>query len=75
MTEKQISRKDFLKGMGTTVAGVAAVGTLGGLLTGCSAQVASGGVDEAPAHPFKYVKLDPAKAEEIGYNTYFENGG
>lgn len=75
MTEKQISRKDFLKGMGTSLAGVAVVGTMGGLLTGCSAETASAGVDGVPEYPFKYVKLDPAKAEEIGYNTYFEKGG
>lgn len=75
MTEKQISRKDFLKGMGASLAGVAVVGSMGGLLTGCSAEVASTSVDGAPEYPFKYVKLDPAKAEEIGYNAYFEQGG
>lgn len=75
MSEKQISRKDFLKGMGTSIAGVAVVGSLGGLLTGCTAETAGAGIDGAPEHPFKYVKLDPAKAEEIGYNTYFEKGG
>lgn len=75
MTEKQISRKDFLKGMGTSLAGVAVVGTMGGLLTGCTAETAGSGVEGAPEFPFKYVKLDPAKAEEIGYNTYFEKGG
>lgn len=75
MTEKQISRKDFLKGMGTSIAGVAVVGSLGGLLTGCSQGVSSTGIDGIPEYPFKYVKLDPAKAEEIGYNTYFEKGG
>ena len=75
MTEKQISRKDFLKGMGASIAGVAVVGSMGGLLTGCSQQTVGANAEGAPEYPFKYVKLDPAKAEEIGYNTYFEQGG
>ena len=60
---KQISRKDFLKGMGYTAASVAVVGSLGGLLTGCS-QPAPAAVDtsQEPQHPFPYKKIDPAKA-------------
>lgn len=73
--EKQISRKSFLKGMGTSLAGVAVVGTLGTVLTGCSADTASAGVEGAAPYPFKYTKLDPAKAEKMGYDTYFEKGG
>lgn len=72
MTEKQFSRKDFLKGMGTTIAGAAVLGT--GLLTGC-AQETPVSADGVPAFPFKYVKLDPTKARDRGYNTYFEKGG
>lgn len=75
MTEKkQISRKDFLKGMGTSLAGVAVAGSLGGLLTGCSAETASSSSEAAP-YPFKYKKLDPAIAEERAYNAYFDQGG
>lgn len=71
---KGISRKDFIKGMGVSIAGVAVAGGLGGVLTGCAATpVAS--VDGAPAWPFKYTKIDPAKAEERAYNSYFEDGG
>ena len=72
--QKQISRKDFLKGMGTSLAGVAVAGSLGGLLTGCSAETASSNSEAAP-YPFKYKKLDPAVAEERAYNAYFEQGG
>jgi len=75
MNGKQLSRKDFLKGMGTTIAGVAAVGTLGSVLTGCSADTASVNANGAAPHPYPYKKLDPAKAEEIGYNAYFDKGG
>lgn len=76
MTEnKQMSRKTFLKGMGTSLAGVAVVGTLGTVLTGCSADTASTNVAGAAPYPFKYTKLDPAEAEKRGYDTYFEKGG
>lgn len=70
---KEISRKDFMKKMGTSIAGVAVVGGVSGLLTGCTS-TASADV-EAPTYPFKYVKLDPAVAEKRGYDTYFEKGG
>ena len=73
MTErKEMSRKDFLKGMGTSLAGVAVVGGLGGVLTGCASET---GEASAVPHPLPYKKLDPAKAEERAYNTYFEKGG
>lgn len=61
--------------MGASLAGVAVVGSVGGLLTGCSKQDVVANAEGAPEYPFKYSKLDPAKAEEIGYNMYFEKGG
>lgn len=71
---KEMSRKDFIKGMGVSLAGVAVAGGLGGMLTGCAATpVAS--ADSAPAWPMKYKKLDPAKAEERAFNGYKEKGG
>lgn len=73
MGNKEISRKDFIKGMGVSLAGVAVAGGLGGMLTGCAAPVAS--ADSAPAWPMKYKKLDPAKAEERAFNGYKEKGG
>lgn len=89
MTEnKQISRKDFLKGMGLTVAGVAVTGSLAGVLTGCSTKeaevpapaapaAAAAAVDtsQAPAWPFKYEKIDVAVAQEKAYAGYKEKGG
>ena len=86
MTEnKQISRKDFLKGMGLTVAGVAVTGSLAGVLTGCSTKeaeapapaAAAAAVDtsQAPAWPFKYEKIDVATAQEKAYAGYKEKGG
>lgn len=72
--DKGISRKDFIKGMGVSLAGVAVAGGLGGVLTGCAATPAAS-VDGAPTWPFKYSKIDAAKAEERAYNSYFEDGG
>ena len=81
MTEnKQISRKDFLKGMGMTVAGVAVTGSLTGVLTGCTAPEAAApapAVDtsQAPAWPFTYTKIDASAAEARAYTGYKEKGG
>ncbi len=77
--KKQITRKDFIKGIGVSVAGVAMAGGVGGLLTACTsagtASVDTTGSKEKPQWPFKYVKLDPAKVEERAYNAYKEKGG
>ncbi|WFA08758.1 hypothetical protein P3962_13685 [Tissierella sp. Yu-01] len=76
MTEKQLSRKEFLKKAGMTVAGVAVTGSLASVLTGCSAQpTASADSSQAPEWPFTYKKLDPAIAEERAFNGYKEKGG
>lgn len=60
---KQITRKDFLKGMGYTAASVVAVGSLGGILTGCSTP-ADVDTNQSPEWPFTYKKIDPAVAEQ-----------
>lgn len=74
--KKQITRKDFLKGVGVSVAGVAMAGGVGALLTGCTtAAVNTTGSTETPQWPFKYVKLDPEKVKERAYNAYKEKGG
>lgn len=70
---KEISRKDFMKKMGTSIAGVAVVGGVSGLLTGCTSS-ASGDI-KAPEHPFKYVAIDVEKAKERSYDAYFNQGG
>lgn len=72
-TEKQLSRKDFLKKTGITLAGVAVSGSL---LTACSAQpTASLDESKTPEWPFVYKKIDPAVAEERAFNAYKELGG
>ena len=70
--QKQISRKEFLKKAGLTVAGVAMSGTL---LTACSAPAASLDTNQAPAWPFAWKKIDPAVAEANGFKGYKEKGG
>ncbi|MFA9423047.1 MAG: hypothetical protein ACERLG_05695 [Sedimentibacter sp.] len=77
---KQISRKDFLKGVGVTVAGVAVTGSLTGILTGCStpapaATATAVDTSQAPAWPFKYEKLDVAVVQANAYKGYKEKGG
>ncbi len=77
--KKQITRKDFIKGVGVSVAGVAMAGGVGGLLTACtntgSASVDSSGSKEKPQWPFKYKKLDPEKVAERAFKGYKEKGG
>jgi hypothetical protein len=82
MTE--ISRKEFLKGVGKAVAGVTVVGTFGSVLAGCSSPAATAAAPEAaaapataekPKWPFPYKKLDPDKAAERAYKAYKEKGG
>lgn len=72
----EISRKDFIKGVGKTVAGVTVVGSLGTVLAGCSSEpTATVEAAEKPQHPFTYVKVDPDKAAEKAYKGYKEKGG
>lgn len=76
--QKQITRKDFLKGVGVSVAGVAMAGGVGALLTGCTTAPATAnaaGSTEKPQWPLKYVKLDPDKVEARAYTGYKEKGG
>ncbi len=81
--EKQITRKDFLKGVGVSVAGVAMATGVGGLLTACgekesgsgSADVSGSGSVGKPEWPFKYVKLDVEKVKERAFDAYKTKGG
>lgn len=68
---KNLTRKDFIKGMGMTIAGVTVAGGLGGVLTGCSSEASA---DAAP-FPYKYTKMDPDAAEKRAYDAYMEQGG
>ena len=71
---KQLTRKEFLKGMGYTVAGVAVATSIGGTLTGCST-TANVDTEQAPEWPFIYKKIDPATAEARAHKAYNEQGG
>ncbi len=76
--KKQLTRKDFLKGMGYTAASVVTVGSLSGLLTACSTtEAAPAAVDttQVPQHPFPYKKLDPSVVEARAFQGYKEKGG
>ena len=73
---KLISRKDFLKKAGVTVAGIAVTGTLAGALTGCTTKpTASLDTSQAPEWPLPYKKLDPKVVEARAFTAYKERGG
>ena len=81
--DKQITRKDFLKGVGVSVAGVAMAGTVGSILTACTekenpqAAADASGSDSVkrPTWPFKYEKLDPEKVRARAFDAYKTKGG
>lgn len=75
--KKQISRKDFIKGVGVSLAGVAMAGSVGGLLTACSNIGTAGTANstETPEWPYKYKKLNLEEVKERAYNAYKEKGG
>ncbi|RQD77832.1 MAG: hypothetical protein D5R97_01585 [Candidatus Syntrophonatronum acetioxidans] len=72
-----ITRKQFLKGAGASLAGVTMLGGLT-LLGGCETEEAPSANNNdvaAPSFPFNYVKLDPDKAAEVAYNSYKDGNG
>ncbi|AOY77806.1 hypothetical protein [Clostridium formicaceticum] len=78
--EKEISRKDFLKGVGASIAGVTLLGGVGGILTACSDQTTAEvqttvEAKGKPEWPFPYAKLDADKAAERAYHAYLSKGG
>lgn len=75
---KTVDRQEFLKTLGRSVAGVALLGGVGTLLTGCSEEQPPAAVvdtTQAPQWPFAYVGLDADKAAERGFNSYKTDGG
>lgn len=84
---KEVSRRKFMVGAGASLAAVALTGGLGGLLAGCETKPAATtdpGEKTEPtavaaaasaAWPVAYVKLDPDKAADRGYQAYKEQGG
>lgn len=75
LDQKQISRKDFLKGMGVTIGGIALAGTLGTTLIGCSTQSTTADTSQTPQYPFPYKKLDLDVVQERAFKGYKEKGG
>lgn len=71
----EISRKEFIKGVGKTVAGVTVVGALGSVLSSCSASETTAKTADKPQWPFTYTKVDPEKAMERAFKAYKEKGG
>ena len=71
--EKKIllDRKKFLKGAGASIAGLALMGGVGSLLSGCAEETqAPAGDASAPSWPVAYKKMDADKAEQLAYDSY-----
>jgi hypothetical protein len=71
-----IARRKFLQGAGIAVAGIGAAGTVGLLVgkAGISGYAQAAEKAAAEPAPLPYVKLDPGKAAEKGYQSYFKGG-
>ncbi len=67
--EKTISRKDFLKGVGVTLAGATVLGGLSPV--GAQSAAEAGPVD----YPVPYSRIDPDEAAKRAYHYYKEKGG
>ncbi len=61
---KEISRRDIMRGVGLFAAGVA-VSQLGGMISKADASYEA-------ANKWQYKKIDPVKAAETAYNAWFE---
>ncbi|RQD78302.1 MULTISPECIES: twin-arginine translocation signal domain-containing protein [Desulfonatronospira] len=68
----QNSRRSFLKGMGTTMAGVAVAGTMG---FASHSLLGAGQASAALSGDFPYKKLDKDIAAEMAFKAYMEKGG
>jgi len=75
MSEKQITRKNFLKGMGTTIAGVTVLGGMTSVLTGCDEEAQASNSQGEASYPMNYKKVDPDKVADRAYAGYKEKGG
>ncbi len=81
LAQKKMSRSDFLKGMGKSVAGITLVGGMSALLAGCEDEAApandtnAGTPQGAPEWPYEYVEVDLEKAQEKAYQAYMTQGG
>jgi hypothetical protein len=75
--ESQLTRRNFLGGLGASLAGLTATGLMScsfkdHLATPPSAEQSMKSTPQN--YPFTYVKLDPDKAAEMAYNAYFKGG-
>lgn len=81
-----VSRRNFLKKVGTTAVGAGLFCATGGLLTGCGtsdqseansetkSSTESKQTNSVPNWPFTYVKLDPEKVAERTFQAYKDGG-
>ena len=72
--KKILTREQFIKG---SLAGLVLAGGAGALLTGCSETADSPPNNNnaemaAPTFPFTYKKLDPDRAAEIAWKSYWD---
>jgi hypothetical protein len=81
LAQKKMSRADFLKGMGKSVAGITLVGGMSTFLAGCENEAAApadtntGTPEGAPEWPYEYVEVDLDAAQERAYQAYMTKGG
>ncbi len=87
ITDKKISRRDFVIGAGKTALTVALAGGASSLLRLFPAEASVNASNssraykwqseqkDAPMYPFPYQKLDPEEAQERAYTAYKELGG
>ena len=73
--KKILTREQFIKG---SLAGLVLAGGAGSLLSGCSETADSPPTNNnnaeiaTPAWPFNYKKLDPDRAAEIAWKSYWD---
>ncbi|NLY56069.1 MAG: hypothetical protein GX058_06125 [Firmicutes bacterium] len=68
MTDKLLTRREFLLSSSSFMAGAAVGSALGGSLLTSAAE------PEFHPLPWPYVKLDPERARKLGYELYFQGG-
>ena len=70
--KNNLSRRHFLRGVSTTLAGVAVAGTMG--FAGHS-MLSPGRAGAAISNDFPYKKLDPDIAAKMAFESYHDRGG
>lgn len=85
ITEKSMTRRDFVIGAGKAVAGVAVTGSALTLLSACAPAATATKAElaytfkepskDAAVHPFPYQKLDPDAVQKRAYEAYKQKGG